>query len=149
LGAAAGAASRNRAPPGIERFTVATQLDAHAIGEFDPLGEAVARHRDHDGNIGTQRALDQIGQTFALALLTAEPVDDEDVGALRQNRTLRNPLSPAHGPAQLVAGAGHIGLVAQRCLPPKSGAYSCSHYAMLFLVANIRTDAPPWQIIEG
>ena len=37
-----------------------------------------------------------------------------------QNRTSRNPLSPAHGPAQLVAGAGHIGLVAQRCLLPKS-----------------------------
>ena len=48
----------------------------------------------------------------------------------------------------LVAGAGQIGLVAQRCLLPKSGAYSCSHHAMRFLVANIRTDAPPWQIIE-
>src|SRR5947208_7505320 len=58
-------------------------------------------------------------------------------------------LCPAHGPAQLVAGAGHIGLVAQRYLLPKSGAYSCSHHAMRFLVANIRTDGPPWQIIEG
>jgi hypothetical protein len=71
------------------------------------------------------------------------------MSASGQNRTSRNPLSPAHGPAQLVAGAGHIGLVAQRCLLPKSGAYSCSHHAMRFLVANIRTHAPPWQIIEG
>jgi hypothetical protein len=28
---------------------------------------------------------------------------------------LRESLSPAHGPAQLVAGVDHIGLVAQRC----------------------------------
>jgi hypothetical protein len=67
---------------------------------------------------------------------------------MRQNRTSRNPSSPAHGPVQLVAGALHIGLVAQHYLLPKSSAYSCPHHAMRFLVANIRTEAPP-QIIEG
>ena len=58
------------------------QLDAHAVDELDPVREAVAGHRDHDRDIDAQGALDQVGKTLALALLLAEAVDDDDIGAL-------------------------------------------------------------------
>jgi hypothetical protein len=69
-------------PPGVKRLAIAMQLDAHAIGEFDPVGKAMARHRDHDRDIGAERAFDQIAKTLALALLAPEAVDDQQVGAL-------------------------------------------------------------------
>jgi hypothetical protein len=46
-------AGRDRAPPRAQRFMAAAQFDAHAVGEFDPVGEPVTRHRDHDRNVGT------------------------------------------------------------------------------------------------
>jgi hypothetical protein len=47
----------------------------------------------------------------------------------------------------MVTGAGHIGLVAQRCLLLKSGAYSCFRHAMRCLVAGVCTHAPVRQKI--
>jgi len=63
---------RNPAPPRPQRLALAAQLDAHAVGEPDPVGEAMAGHRDHDRNIRAQRALDQIGKALSLALLPSE-----------------------------------------------------------------------------
>src|SRR5665213_370425 len=72
---------RHRAPPGFQRLAAAGKLHAHAIGEFDPIGEAGARDRDHHGNIGTQRPFDHAKQSLAVALALAEPVDDHEVRA--------------------------------------------------------------------
>ena len=36
---------------------------------------------DHHGNIGTERAFDQVGEALAVALPLSEAVDDEEVGA--------------------------------------------------------------------
>ena len=70
---------RDRIPPRIQRPTVAAQFHAHAVGEPDPVREAMAGHGDHDRDIGTQGALDQIGKAFALALLPSEPVHDHQI----------------------------------------------------------------------
>src|SRR5262249_14379519 len=72
---------RDAAPPRIQRTAIASKLHAHAAGEFDPIGKATVRDRDHDGNVGLQRALDQIGQAFSLTLPLAEAVDDQEVGS--------------------------------------------------------------------
>ncbi len=58
------------------------QLHAHAIGKFDPFGEAMRRHRDDHRDVARERALNQISEPLALALLLAEPVDDDEIGAL-------------------------------------------------------------------
>ena len=52
-------ARRNRIPPAVQCFALAAQLDAHAVGEPDPVRKAVARHRDHHRDVGAQGALDQ------------------------------------------------------------------------------------------
>src|SRR6185312_3982491 len=70
---------RHEAPPRIQRFPVAVQFDGHPAGEFDPVCKMVAWHRDHDRNIGAERALDQMDEALALALLPAKTVDDQDV----------------------------------------------------------------------
>src|SRR5437868_10834026 len=75
-------AARDFRPPAVERLAIAMQLHAHAIGKFDPFGEAMRRHRDDHRDVARERALDQISEPLALALLLAEPVDDDEIGAL-------------------------------------------------------------------
>src|SRR6185437_9322903 len=77
--AKAAGTGRHEAPPRIQRFLVAMQFDGHAAGEFDPVCKMVARHCDHDRNIGAERARDQMNKALALALLPAKTVDDQDV----------------------------------------------------------------------
>ena len=69
-------------PPRIERPTVATEFDAHSIREFDPIREAMAGHRDHDRNVRLECVCHEIAKALALGFLSAEPVDDYDIGAL-------------------------------------------------------------------
>jgi hypothetical protein len=71
-----------RVPPSVQRLAVATQPDAHSIGEPDPVRKAVARHGNDDGNIRAQCAFDEERKALALALLASEPVDDQKVRAL-------------------------------------------------------------------
>ena len=88
---------RDALPPRIQRVAVAAELDAHAAGKLDPVGETVCRDGDHHGNVGIERALDQIGKALALALALAEAVDDHEVGAARRSR---------RRPARRHSGAG-------------------------------------------
>lgn len=72
-------------------MALAAELDAHAAGKVDPVGEMVLADRDHHRNIGIERALDQVEQALATALALAEAVDDDEIGAVRQR--VRDPLA--------------------------------------------------------
>ena len=50
---------RDSLPPRIQRLAVAAELHAHAAGEPDPVGEAIARHGDDHGDVRAQCAPDQ------------------------------------------------------------------------------------------
>ena len=68
-------------PPRIQRAAVAVEMHGHAFRERVPVCETRLWHGDNNGNVRAQRALDQIGQAFAVAFLAAEAVDDDEVGA--------------------------------------------------------------------
>src|SRR5262249_24066732 len=75
-------ARRDGVPPGFQGRAIAVQLDAHAVGEFDPIGKAMAGDCDHDRNVGAERSFDQVGKALAFTLLTSESVDDDEIGTL-------------------------------------------------------------------
>ena len=86
--AAAGVAGGHAIPPCLERGAVAVQLDAHTVGELDPVLKMLARYRDHHRNVGAERAFDQVGETLAVALPLSEAVDDEEVASSNMIRLL-------------------------------------------------------------
>ena len=55
-------------PPRLEGGEVAVQFHAHAAGELDPVGETMARDRDHHRNVPVDRAFDQVGEALAITL---------------------------------------------------------------------------------
>lgn len=44
----------------------------------------VLADRDHQGNVGVERASDQMGQALAIALALAEAIDDDEIGTMRE-----------------------------------------------------------------
>src|SRR6516165_8638555 len=85
-------------PPPIERLAAPGEPYVHTFGKPDPGSETLFRHRDEHGNVGVERLRHEIDQPPAFGFRAAEPIDDDEIGAVldrscEPHRKAREPIA--------------------------------------------------------